>query len=112
MDLKQVISKKDKTIEKLRREVRSKISLVKEIQVKLLTLEKSSKKSNMQLRENIEDLQDENRKLMRETLDFINKIHIFEYLLFKSSRNVEGSLVSRRKYDKYHIFPRLTRSLL
>ena len=70
MDLKQVISKKDKTIEKLRREVRSKISLVKEIQVKLLTLEKSSKKSNMQLRENIEDLQDENRKLIRETFDF------------------------------------------
>ena len=81
MDLKQVISKKDKTIEKLRREVRSKISQVKEIQVKLLTLEKSSKKSNMQLRENIEDLQDENRKLMRETLDFINKIQIFEYFL-------------------------------
>ena len=82
-DLKQIICKKDKTIEKLRREVRSKISLVKEIQVKLLTLEKSektSKKSNLQLRENIEDLQDENRKLIRETFDFINKTQILRYL--------------------------------
>ena len=35
----------------------------------------------MQLRENIEDLQDENRKLIRETFDFINKIQIFEYFL-------------------------------
>ena len=78
MDLKQVISKKDKTIEKLRREVRSKISVIKEIQVKLLTLEKSSKRSNMQLRENIEDLQDENRKLIRETFNLMNKIQIFQ----------------------------------
>ena len=50
-------------IERLRREVRSKTLLIKEIQVKLSKLEKNSKKSNLQFRDRIEDLQDENRKL-------------------------------------------------
>lgn len=60
-----MISEKDKIIERLRREVRSKTFQIKEIQVKLSKLEKTSKKSNLQFRDNIEDLQDENRKLKR-----------------------------------------------
>ena len=79
----------------------------------------------MQLRENIEDLQDENRKLIRETFDFINKIQIFEYFLkmngLRKARMVvlnkyflkvseSSKNMSRQKYDKYHIFPRLTAS--
>jgi len=97
VDLKQVISKKDKTIEKLRREVRSKISLVKEIQVKLLTLEKSSKKSNMQLRENIEDLQDENRKLMRLQNDL--RLDLDEKILDQENYK-KRELYTERKYRK------------
>ena len=60
-----MISEKDKIIERLRREVRSKTFQIKEIQVKLSKLEKTSKKSNLQFRDNIEDLLDENRKLKR-----------------------------------------------
>merc|ERR1711994_136946 len=97
VDLKQVIGKKDKTIEKLRREVRSKLSLVKEIQVKLLTLEKSSKKSNMQLRENTEDLQDENRKLMRLQNDL--RLDLDEKILDQENYK-KRELYTERKYRK------------
>ena len=65
MDLNKVISDRDKMIERLRTEVRCKTFQIKQIQVKLSKLEKNSKKSNIQFREKIEELQDENRRLKR-----------------------------------------------
>ena len=64
-DLTRVITERDKLIERLRTELRCKTFQIKEIQAKLSKWEKNSKKSNIQFREKIEDLQDENRKLKR-----------------------------------------------